>query len=196
MFCPECGAPNEEDSVFCGNCGAPMDPDALPASEKDEFPVVEPYEELDVDAFEEAPEELVEGKASSPGEKAPSAEEKALPAEESSLVPAAPQAPPPPPPVVDHTTSVQTSGMAIASLVMGITGWTLFPLVGSILALVFGYAARREIRRRPDELKGEGLAVAGLVLGWLMVGLSVVGLCIGAFAFCFLIGIFGSTSGY
>ena len=86
--------------------------------------------------------------------------------------------------------------MAIASLVMGIAGWTLFPLVGSILALVFGYAARREIRRRPDELTGEGLAVAGLVLGWLMVGLSVVGLCIGAFAFCFLIGIFGSTGGY
>ena len=86
--------------------------------------------------------------------------------------------------------------MAIASLVMGITGWTLLPLVGSILAIVFGYAARREIRRRPDELKGEGLAVAGLVLGWLMVGLSVIGLCLGAFAFCFLIGIFGSNTGY
>jgi hypothetical protein len=191
MFCPECGAPNEDDSVFCGNCGAPMDPDALPAAEKDGFPVVEPYEELDLTAFEEAPENLVE-------EKIPSVEEKALPAEESSLVPAAPQAPPPPPPrpVVDYTTSVHTSGMAIASLVMGIAGWTLLPLVGSILALVFGYAARRDIRRRPDELTGEGLAVAGLVLGWLMVGLSVVGLCIGAFAFCFLIGIFGSTTGY
>jgi hypothetical protein len=168
-----------------------MDPDALPAAEKDGFPVVEPYEELDLTAFEEAPENLVE-------EKIPSVEEKALPAEESSLVPAAPQAPPPPPPrpVVDYTTSVHTSGMAIASLVMGIAGWTLLPLVGSILALVFGYAARRDIRRRPDELTGEGLAVAGLVLGWLMVGLSVVGLCIGAFAFCFLIGIFGSTTGY
>jgi len=189
MFCPECGAPNEEDSVYCGNCGATIDPDEMPAVEKGETPVAESVEELDVDAFEEAPEELME--------------EDALPSEESSLVPtppepAAPQVPvpPPPPPVVDYSTAVQTSGMAIASLVMGIAGWTLLPLVGSILAIVFGYAARRDIRRRPDELTGEGMAVAGLVLGWIMVGLSVVGLCLGAFALCFFVGVFESTSGY
>jgi len=189
MFCPECGAPNEEDSVFCGNCGAPMDPDEMPAVEKDETTVAEGVEELDVDAFEEAPEELTE--------------EEVLPAEESSLVPTPPEpaapevpVPPPPPPVVDYSTSVQTSGMAIASLVMGIAGWTLLPLVGSILAIVFGYAARREIRQRPDELTGEGMAVAGLVLGWIMVGLSVVGLCLGAIALCLLPVIFTSAVGY
>ena len=67
MFCPECGAPNEEDSVFCGNCGAPMDPDALPAMDSDETPVAESIEELDVDAFEEAPEELAEERSPSCG---------------------------------------------------------------------------------------------------------------------------------
>ena len=86
--------------------------------------------------------------------------------------------------------------MAIASLVMGIAGWTLLPLVGSILAIIFGYAARREIRQRPDELTGEGMAVAGLVLGWIMVGLSVVGLCLGAIALCLLPVIFTSAGGY
>jgi hypothetical protein len=186
MFCPECGAPNEEDSVFCGNCGAPMDPDGLPAVERDEIPAAEPLEELDVDAFEEIPEELAEAEAPS--------EEEAFPMEERSLAPAPPA--PPPPPVVEYATSPQTSGLAIASLVMGIVGWTLLPLVGSILAIIFGYAARRDIRRRPDELTGEGMAIAGLVLGWIMVGLSVIGLCIGTFAFCFLIGAFGSTTGY
>jgi hypothetical protein len=75
-------------------------------------------------------------------------------------------------------------------------GWTLFPLLGSILAIVFGYAARREIRQRPDELTGEGLAVAGLVLGWLMVGLSVVGLCLAALALCFFTGLSGAAGGY
>jgi len=40
------------------------------------------------------------------------------------------------------------------------------------------------------------MAVAGLVLGWIMVGLSVVGLCLGAFALCFFVGVFESTSGY
>ena len=190
MFCPECGAPNEEDSVFCGNCGAPMDPDELPAVERKDTPGPEPFEDLDVDAFEEAPEEQAEAEA-------PSEEEEALPADESSLVPTPPPPPPPPPPpVVDYTTPMQTSGLAIASLVMGIAGWTLLPLVGSILAIVFGYAARRDIRRRPDELAGEGMAIAGLVLGWIMVGLSVIGLCLGAFALCFLVGVFGSTTGY
>ena len=186
MFCPECGAPNEEDSVFCGNCGAPMDPDKLPAADGDETPTVEPIEELDVDAFEASTEELAEAEAPS--------EEEASPVEEWPSAPTPPE--PPPPPIIDYGRPPQTSGMAIASLVMGIAGWTLFPLVGSILAIVFGYAARRDIRRRPNELTGEGMAIAGLVLGWIMVGLSVIGLCIGAFAFCFLIGAFGSTAGY
>ena len=159
MFCPECGAPNEEDSIFCGNCGAPLDPDGVPAAEGEENPAEGPVDELDVDASEEA------------------AGEETVAAEERSLTPAPPK--PPPPPAVDYTTSPQTSGMAIASLVMGIVGWTLLPLVGSILAIVFGYAARRDIRSRPDELTGEGMAIAGLVLGWLMVALSVIGLCFG-----------------
>jgi len=83
--------------------------------------------------------------------------------------------------------------MAIASLVMGIGGWTILPFIGSILAIIFGYAARKEIRQRPGELTGEGLAVAGLVLGWLMVGVSVLALCLGALALCFF-SAFSSTS--
>ena len=176
MFCPECGAPNEEDSIFCGNCGAPMDPDHVPAVEGEESPAGRPVAELDVDAFEEAPAE------------------EAPPVKKVSPAPA--PVVPPPPRVVDYTTSPQTSGMAIASLVMGIVGWTLLPLVGSILAIVFGYAARRDIRSRPDELTGEGMAIAGLVLGWLMVALSVIGLCIGAFALFFLITASTSTTGF
>ena len=178
MFCPECGAPNEEDSIFCGNCGAPMDPDGVPAVEGEESPGARPVAELDVDAFEEAP-----------------AEEAPL-AEETSPAPAPVPPAPPPPPVVGYAASPQTSGMAIASLVMGIVGWTLLPLVGSILAIVFGYAARRDIRSRPDELTGEGMAIAGLVLGWLMVALSVIGLCFGAFALFFLVTASSTTTGF
>jgi len=165
-----------------------MDPDNMPAVERDETPTAEPIEELDVDAFEEAPEEFVE--------------EEVFSAEKPSLPPAPPVPPPPPkplsppPPVVAYATSPQTSGLAIASLVMGIAGWTLFPLVGSILAIIFGYAARRDIRSRPDELTGEGMAIAGLVLGWIMVVLSVIGLCIGAFALFFLVTATRSTTGF
>lgn len=68
-----------------------------------------------------------------------------------------------------------TSSLAITSLIGGILGWTLVPLLGSILAIITGHLARKEIRGNPA-LSGDGLAVAGLVLGYAMVGLSIVGI--------------------
>lgn len=62
----------------------------------------------------------------------------------------------------------QTNGKAIASLVCGIGGLVLLPVVLSVLALVFGYRARREMRERPGD-GGWGLATAGVVLGWVGV---------------------------
>lgn len=72
-----------------------------------------------------------------------------------------------------HTASstVTTNGYAIASLVLGII-WIWF--IGSILALVFGYKARRQIHDSAGSQTGSGLATAGIVLGW--VGLGVAAL--------------------
>jgi uncharacterized membrane protein len=67
----------------------------------------------------------------------------------------------------------RTSGKAIASLVLGIGGFVIFPVVLSILAIVFGRSARREIAERPG-LGGAGLATAGIVLGWIGVALTVI----------------------
>ena len=61
-----------------------------------------------------------------------------------------------------------TNGMAIASLVLGIL-WLWW--VGSILALVFGYVARGQIRQSGQQ--GAGLALAGIILGWIGVGFLV-----------------------
>jgi hypothetical protein len=95
-------------------------------------------------------------------------------------LPATPLPPPPPrAPTPVYKSGTQTNGMAIASVVMGIAGWTVLPFLGSVLAIIFGYVARNQIRQRPDEFTGNGLAVVGLVLGWLMVGISVVALCLG-----------------
>lgn len=63
----------------------------------------------------------------------------------------------------------QVSGMAVASLVLGIT-WVYW--IGSILALVFGYLARREIDQAPGRLGGRRLATAGIILGW--VGMTAL----------------------
>ena len=80
----------------------------------------------------------------------------------------------------------KTSNLAITSLVSGILGWTLLPFLGAIVAVITWHMARSEIRKSNGELDGDGLAVAGLVLGWLSLALVVVGVFI---LFAFLGGI-------
>lgn len=43
--------------------------------------------------------------------------------------------------------------------------------IGSILALVFGYIARSQIAKSQGREQGMGMAVAGIVLGWVGVGI-------------------------
>ena len=68
----------------------------------------------------------------------------------------------------------QTSSLAIVSLVSGILGWTMIPWLGSVVAIITGHMARAEIRRNPDTMEGDGMAIGGLVMGWAMVIFSVL----------------------
>lgn len=74
----------------------------------------------------------------------------------------------------------RTNGMAVASLVLGIISiyW-----VGSILALGFGYVGKKQIDESGGTQMGRGMAVAGIVFGWVGVGplaLFIVLLIVGA----------------
>ena len=69
-----------------------------------------------------------------------------------------------------------TSGMAIASLILGIL-WLYW--IGSVLALVFGYIAKRDIKKNPNRVDGKGLATAGIVLGWIGVSTLVIAILVG-----------------
>ena len=60
-----------------------------------------------------------------------------------------------------------TNGMAVASLVLGIL-WLYW--IGSVLALIFGYIARQQIHQHQGLQRGQGMATAGIVLGWVGVG--------------------------
>ena len=73
-----------------------------------------------------------------------------------------------------------TSTMAIVSLVFGILSWIVLPFIGAIVAVVCGHMARSEIRHAPVDTvrEGDGMAVAGLVLGYLHLALVVVGLVV------------------
>ncbi|MGH3822848.1 MAG: DUF4190 domain-containing protein [Pseudonocardiaceae bacterium] len=80
-----------------------------------------------------------------------------------------------------------TNGFAIASLVLGIIGVVfVFPSIGifvfmipAVLALVFGYIARNQIKQHDQD--GAGMATAGIVLGWVAVGLYIIFSIIGLF---------------
>ncbi|WP_217199534.1 DUF4190 domain-containing protein [Streptomyces buecherae] len=64
-----------------------------------------------------------------------------------------------------YVAAQRTNGLAVASMVLGIL-WLYW--VGSILALIFGYVARNQIRERGEG--GGGMATAGIVLGWVGAG--------------------------
>ena len=68
----------------------------------------------------------------------------------------------------------RTSGLAIASLVLGIMGFG----VCSILAIIFGVKARNRIRESNETIGGEGIAIAGIVLGIATLAIFVIWLII------------------
>ena len=56
------------------------------------------------------------------------------------------------------------NGLAVASLVLGIAGLIIIPIIGSIAGIVTGHIARKQIRERGEG--GDGMAVGGLVTGY------------------------------
>jgi hypothetical protein len=90
--------------------------------------------------------------------------------------------PPPPGQGYAYPVSVpqKTNGFSVAALVLGII-WIYW--IGSVLALIFGYIAKSQIDNSNGTQGGRGMAIAGIVLGWVGVGtliLLVVLLAIGA----------------
>jgi len=72
-----------------------------------------------------------------------------------------------------------TSGKAIASLVFGLLFFVPFAFIA---AVILGHLGLAEIRRSAGRLKGEGLAMAGLILGYMWVVSIPVILIIAAIA--------------
>jgi hypothetical protein len=70
-----------------------------------------------------------------------------------------------------------TSSMSVISLVAGILGISLFPFLGSIIALITGYMAKKEIRESSGTIGGDGMATAGIILGWFGFVLTICCSC-------------------
>jgi hypothetical protein len=70
----------------------------------------------------------------------------------------------------------ESNGKAITALVLGICGLVVCPVLLSIPALILGYQARGEIDGSGGRQSGRGMAVAGIVLGWIGIAVGVIGI--------------------
>ncbi len=66
----------------------------------------------------------------------------------------------------------RTNSMAIVSLIAGIAGLTFIPFVASIVAVITGPIAKKQIEARGEG--GSGLATAGIITGWIGIVLTVL----------------------
>jgi len=85
-----------------------------------------------------------------------------------------------------------SSTLAIVSLVAALLGFTLFPVLGGIVALITGYMARKETRSIPPTASGDGMATAGIIMGWVQIGLLIIGVC--CFFLVFILGLAGAAN--
>ncbi len=76
----------------------------------------------------------------------------------------------------------KNSGLAVASLVLGILSVTCLGLLAGIPAIILGHIAHNRARRQPDQYGGSGLAIAGFVTGYasLLVTFVMLGLLLPA----------------
>jgi hypothetical protein len=89
----------------------------------------------------------------------------------------------------------KTNSLALTSFIVSISGVVMCPLVG-IVGAILGQKARKQIRETGED--GDGLALAGVIVGWISFGFLMLIIVIYAviFAGVFATGGFDSSSGY
>ena len=139
MFCFKCGASMPDDSTVCPKCAAPVQVEPPPATAQPTIPA---------------------------------------PASSSAwLNPPSPQTQPPqgqyPPQAQPYrgqyqpSSAQETDGKATASLVLGILSLLCFSVLTGIPAIILGHMSKANIRRSMGRLKGDGMATAGLIMGYI-----------------------------
>ena len=151
MDCTTCGTALVAGALFCPNCGS-----RVPASSSTGTPTI--------------------GLPSTYGEPGPPLSQPYDDAPPVAPQPVAPQWVAPSSAPYD-VAGPPNSTAAVVSLVFGILTWIFLPVIGPIVAVVAGHMARAEIRRSNGQVGGGGMAIAGLVLGYLQIALLVLAIC-------------------
>src|SRR4051812_37794099 len=81
-------------------------------------------------------------------------------------------------PPIHKTATPARSGLALASLILGIASIVLFifgPVLG-VAAAICGHRARAEIRGSGGRISGRGMALAGIICGYFATAAMLLGL--------------------
>jgi hypothetical protein len=148
MLCAHCGATSDEGQRFCYNCGSRL-------NEPQPQQVAAPAQPFPAPPPAPAPPA---GYQQAPGQYPMPTTYQQAP------VGYAPQA-------------IPNSPLAIASLVSGILAWVFLPFIAAVIAIVTGHMARGEIRRSGGRFSGEGMAIIGMILGYVQLAMIALGAC-------------------
>lgn len=149
MFCYHCGATQPDNTTYCSNCGRPAKGPAQPQTPS---------------------------ATSAPAASAPAAQPSSTPSPtQSSAPPGSPwlNVPPmvqpaPPQAYQPYLGQPQTDGKATGSLILGILSlFFCFSILAGIPAVILGHMSRKNIRQSMGRLKGDGMALAGLIMGYI-----------------------------
>jgi hypothetical protein len=84
--------------------------------------------------------------------------------------------PPPPPPGAGGYAAPQTNQKALWSMILGILGIVCCGIFAGIPALILGNSAKKEIAASGGAQTGDGMAKAGVILGWISIAFSILGI--------------------
>ena len=74
----------------------------------------------------------------------------------------------------DVVKTVKTSSLAVWSLILGILSIVCIGFLAGIPAIICGHLAKSEIKRAGGSLEGTGLALAGLITGYIGTVFSII----------------------
>jgi|GEM_PF-1216732 len=182
MFCPNCGTENRDDAIYCSLCQEPLQRYTQESVPEPTSPTqVTPAASPNVWQPGMAPTPAAPGFTAAGGLPTP------YTPYSSPYTGSSPHAPGPSYPAYPVMVAQKTPGEATASLVLGIVGLFVCPIICSLLAIIFGIKARNMIDASGGYLGGRSQAQAGLILG-------IVGMAIGTLGTIIALAAAGSAS--
>lgn len=85
----------------------------------------------------------------------------------------------------------RTNSNAVAAMIVSIASLFVCPIIGCV-GIYLGSRARREISQTGEQ--GDGMALAGVIVGWIAVGLGVLSVLLVVVWLVFVVGMAASIS--